>query len=148
LISDITLVGTYEALIQFYIPGDTNSVCSLSLTPLTVTIHVLLCTPSGSIPPVLLPPETVNIGSTNTYPMSSYFTNGDCFYSTSQDPTSPWTVGSSYTQEVLSLSGLTVNWVSTSPSLYVIMTDNNFAGTYTYQFTYTDYLGIVYTVPK
>lgn len=59
--TDITLAGTYDALIRYYVPGDTNSVCYLNLVPYKLEIIVTPCTPSGTIPPTLAS-ETLNIG--------------------------------------------------------------------------------------
>jgi len=62
-VTDFSLVGTYNALIKFFIPGDTNSLASLSNTSKNVVINVLLCNPSASfsIQPATLSPS-VNIG--------------------------------------------------------------------------------------
>ena len=76
------------------------------------------------------------------------FKNGDCFFSTVGDTSSIWPSISTYTPEWLNLNGWVVSSVITQPSLYVSVTDNNYAGTYTYTFTYTDYLGSVFNVQK
>ena len=91
--------------------------------------------------PPILSSETVNIGTSYQYELSSYFTNGDCIYSTGGDANVPWDQGSVYTKETLSLtaSGYAVQSVATTPKLVIYVVDNNYAGTYTYYFTYTDY---------